>query len=113
MPNMDDYLSKPLRMEDLAPLLEKWLPEPIEPAQAIASALAEDRPADILATWESSTLTAMVGNDPTLHGKLLRQYLINAQQQVNAMVLAVDAGELTQAADIAHALKSSSLWSGR
>jgi PAS domain S-box-containing protein len=37
--DMDDYLSKPLRMTELAPMLQKWLPEPDSGATLSASEL--------------------------------------------------------------------------
>ena len=83
---MDDYLSKPLRMEDLAPMLDKWLPLPLLDAFAESSdstaglaALTPDTgigPADsadstVAADPMSATLAASaVEPEPVLASKL-------------------------------------------
>jgi CheY-like chemotaxis protein/HPt (histidine-containing phosphotransfer) domain-containing protein len=113
---MDDYLSKPLRMEDLAPMLEKWLPQPIGPDEA--HVFAESSPESIAANdsatsatgtfdiWNSNTLNEFVGNNLGLHRRLLEKFLVNAHQQVTHIEAATLVGDNHEAADVAHALKS-------
>ena len=94
---MDDYLSKPLRMSELAPMLERWLP------------LADNNgPPDevTLAVWNPATLTELVGDNPVLHKRLLEKFLLNAQQQVAEIQAAQAAGDLSTLAGVAHTLKS-------
>ena len=100
---MDDYLSKPLRMSDLAPMLNKWLPQA---SAMLAPALALKETPDLTVAWAPDTLEMMVGNNPSMHHKLLERFLANAQGQVGAIVLAVAAGDLCAAIDMAHSLKS-------
>jgi HPt (histidine-containing phosphotransfer) domain-containing protein len=84
---MDDYLSKPLRMVELAPLLTKWLPleAPI---------------------WNPGSLTELVGDNPAMHRRLLDKFLLTAQQQVADIVAASECGDAKAVAAVAHPLKS-------
>ena len=100
---MDDYLSKPLRMAELAPMLQKWLPLAPRPLQARQT---EAEAPQQLPVWDEGTLHKMVGNNPPLHQHLLDKFLLNAAKQVTAINLSSDAGEFSAAADVAHALKS-------
>ena len=94
---MDDYLTKPLRMVELAPMLQKWLP--LAPADLAA-------PAAPLPDWNASTLSQMVGDNPALHRRLQDKFLEIAEKQVGAIVLSIDTGDFSAAADVAYALKS-------
>jgi CheY-like chemotaxis protein/HPt (histidine-containing phosphotransfer) domain-containing protein len=88
---MDDYLSKPLRMHELAPMLEKWLPQAVAP---------------ILPVWNPVTLTELLGDNPGLHRRLLEKFLGSAENQVAEIMAAVTAKDATALAGVAHPLKS-------
>ena len=109
---MDDYLSKPLRMAALGPMLEKWLPLAEKPAQAqqpiraLDVAVLADVPLAELPVWDATTLGQLVGDNPLMHRRWLGKFVINAQKQVTAIVDALEAGEFNAAADEAHSLKS-------
>ena len=110
---MDDYLSKPLRMNELGPMLHKWLPlvsdvasagsagitNAAAPAQATASI-------NTFAVWNPATLTELVGENPGMHKRLLDKFLINAQVQVTEMTAAAHANDTTTLGGVAHTLKS-------
>jgi CheY-like chemotaxis protein len=112
---MDDYLSKPLRMAELAPMLRKWFP-----FRAALAALQVNEIADLavvlhpqeapglMVAWAPDVLELMVGDNPTMHHSLLERFLLNSQEQVEAIVLAVGVGDLSAAIDVAHTLKSAS-----
>ena len=100
---MDDYLSKPLRLVELGPMLAKWMPpEQADDEAPSASATA----ADAFAIWDSTALADLVGNNPALHQRLLGKFLINAQEQVSAITVATAAEDWMGAAGVAHTLKS-------
>ena len=87
---MDDYVSKPLRMQDLAAVLEKWLPLK-----------------DItLPAWSPNTLIDLVCNNPALHQRLLEKFLVNATGQAAKITAAAAASDTTTLTGIAHTLKS-------
>jgi CheY-like chemotaxis protein/HPt (histidine-containing phosphotransfer) domain-containing protein len=114
---MDDYLSKPLRLVELGPMLAKWMPATLEAGDAVevaqathndvpAPAAREGGGADTLAIWNPATLTDLVGDNPAMHKRLLEKFLANAYEQVAAMDAATAAGNALQAAGVAHTLKS-------
>ena len=112
---MDDYLSKPLRLQELAAMLAKWLPQAGQP-EASPVLLAADRrssPADEplpnppWPVWDADTLGKMIGDNPEMQQTLLRKFLQNAQRQVQQIGTAALAHDTRQIADIAHKLKSS------
>ncbi|MCW2310707.1 CHASE domain-containing protein [Rhodoferax antarcticus] len=123
---MDDYLSKPLRLQELGSMLAKWLPlagdaTPQDPEQALAE-LAPAQAAAVpqashelpsaplsvgLPIWNPDTLAQLVGNNPGLHQRLLTKFLTNATRQLTAIQLAALAGEANKAAQVAHTFKSS------
>jgi CheY-like chemotaxis protein/HPt (histidine-containing phosphotransfer) domain-containing protein len=90
---MDDYLSKPLRMQELRDKLEQWLP---------LNLVADNT----FPVWNPATLTALVGDNPAMHQRLLGKFLINAQKQVDEIMLAATAQDTKAMAEVAHALKS-------
>ena len=123
---MDDFLSKPLRLSELGPMLAKWMPQrdagPDTPA--VDTAAANEPALNEIATkkiavraiytratgrfyvWNSGTLTDLVGNNPAMHQRLLTKFLTNAQTQVSAMVQALHVADAAPLGGIAHTLKS-------
>jgi HPt (histidine-containing phosphotransfer) domain-containing protein len=106
---MDDYLSKPLRLTELGPMLTKWLPQLTESASALSAEQSPPRlqgAVDALPIWNPSTLADLVGDNPALHQRLLSKFLLNAKIQVEAVLTGASAGDLDAAANAAHTLKS-------
>jgi HPt (histidine-containing phosphotransfer) domain-containing protein len=117
---MDDYLSKPLRLNELGPMLAKWMPKAVpvmaqpdsenpELAPAdheLAQGLAKAAGDDALAVWNQGTLNDLVGDNPVMHKRLLEKFLANATEQVASIDTSTNAGRLGETADVAHTLKS-------
>ena len=122
---MDDYLSKPLRMNELGPMLAKWLPPAVpipsrDPGTAFAvrQSLPESPPASAQAAdhgdggaalapiWNPATLRQLIGDNPAMHRRLLQKFLLNAAAQVAAICAAAHAGQTASVVDAAHTLKS-------
>ncbi len=108
---MDDYLSKPLRMNELGPMLAKWLPlEASHPTTVMVSnPVAESESKDQSASapiWDARALKERVGDYPAMHKRLLEKFLKNAQAQVTALNEAAQVGNLQRLAEVAHPLKS-------
>jgi PAS domain S-box-containing protein len=113
---MDDYLRKPLRLHELGAMLAKWLPQVGAAqsefsAQAVPltrhdSAQAEASLSDNLPIWDAGVLRQLVGNAPDMQQRLYDKFLASAVGQVQAMDVAVRAGDAHQAAFAAHTLKS-------
>ena len=123
---MDDYLSKPLRLNELGPMLFKWMPQcgpaqaedpgnhqaahghprapvnnSLAPLASLASLASLDFP-----VWHPGTLTELVGDNPAMHQRLLDKFLRNAQEQVTAIGAAAASDDTQGAAGGAHTLKS-------
>ena len=95
---MDDYLSKPLRMRELAPMLAKWLP--LKPIGV--------RPERVqYVSWNPSSLSELIGDSPAMHRRLLEKFLVTALAQVTLIMEACAVDNATAIADVAHPLKSS------
>lgn len=111
---MDDYLSKPLRLQELGNMLEKWLPlniehdEHVEPDVSVKKE-TEDKPDALsarVAIWDAGTLGQLVGDNPGMHRRLLNNFLQKTAIQVSAIEIAAQAGHMNDAANVAHTLKS-------
>jgi HPt (histidine-containing phosphotransfer) domain-containing protein len=76
-------------------MLAKWMP------QVAHHAMAPDFP-----VWNPATLNDLVGDNPAMHKRLLETFLVNADKQVAAIEVAATAGDVSEAAGIAHTLKS-------
>ena len=120
---MDDYLSKPLRLGELGPMLAKWMPEPVPLDDSGADAPRNDEVERVVASearqsispqvvapdwalWNPATLTELVGDNPAVHKRLLVKFLQNANEQVTSIGAAAAAGNAKEAAGLAHTLKS-------
>jgi PAS domain S-box-containing protein len=120
---MDDYLSKPLRLGELGPMLAKWMPEPMPLDDPSADAPGNEESESVVASearqsispqvvapdwalWNPATLTELVGDNPAVHKRLLEKFLQNANEQVTSIGAAADAGNAKEAAGLAHTLKS-------
>jgi PAS domain S-box-containing protein len=106
---MDDYLSKPLRLNELGPMLAKWLP-----LSAMATGVVPDAAPDVVppaptflnSIWDATVLTRMVGDNPVMHRRLLEKFLLSTNEQVTRIVAAAAIEDTATAANVAHALKS-------
>jgi PAS domain S-box-containing protein len=104
---MDDYLSKPLRMDELGPMLAKWLPlEPPDQALCTLAKVEGQSPTPDGHHWNANTLNELVGDNPGMHVRLLQKFLKNACNQVNALNEAAQTGNLQRMVAVAHPLKS-------
>jgi response regulator RpfG family c-di-GMP phosphodiesterase len=106
---MDDYLSKPLRLQVLASMLQKWLPVDDRQDQG---ALAADSPTRIsvvpeIPIWDSARLSDLVGDNMSINQTLLEKFLVAAGIQVSDIGAAAAARNFKTVAALAHKLKSS------
>jgi CheY-like chemotaxis protein len=129
---MDGYLSKPLRLKELGPMLTKWLPlnamvsetetEVTSNAVSEAVSLSATAKSAILARpshstvvaaaptaegniWDKTVLTSMVGDNPAMHRRLLEKFLLTTKEQVTRIV-AASIEDMTTASNVSHSLKS-------
>ena len=111
---MDDYLSKPLRLQDLRPMLAKWLPNPANTVPQPPSEAPQNTPAPVTAptseppVWDSLALSDMVGTNLAMQQRLLAKYLVSARAQAANLHRAAQAQDTPTVTGVAHTLKSAS-----
>jgi PAS domain S-box-containing protein len=102
---MDDYLSKPTRLEDLGGMLEKWLPDVADAGACIpdsqAAAARSTVPVDL------RVLASLVGDDPVVIHDLLQDFHTSAAKIAAELLSSCTAGETAATGAAAHKLKSS------
>jgi signal transduction histidine kinase/CheY-like chemotaxis protein len=106
---MDDYLSKPLRLNELGPMLARWLPLPAEVTEIVPDAahdVVPPTPTFLSSIWDATVLTRMVGDNPAMHRRLLEKFLLSTKEQVARIIAAAASEEPATVGNVAHALKS-------
>lgn len=103
---MNDYLSKPVKLEDLKVVLEKWTPGVVQPVLVGKGAPVQTALPSVAV--DVSVLKSLVGNEEAL----VREFLHDFHTSVTGMAIelraASIAGQLSTAGAVAHKLKSSS-----
>jgi len=104
---MDEYLAKPMRMQELAPVLHKWLPVSASGAGAIVPERTHNlAPIANLPVWDKETLYQIVGEDATMQEQLLKVFLLNAESLSRLIFQSAILGKVRETASQAHSLKS-------
>ncbi|MCX7150745.1 MAG: ATP-binding protein, partial [Rhodocyclales bacterium] len=97
---MDDYLSKPVPLEKLKAVLNKWLP-----AAAATDSVAVS-PAPTLAALDVKILAALVGDEPKVICDFLEDFRASATRIAAELGAACQRGQTAAAGAAAHKLKS-------
>jgi PAS domain S-box-containing protein len=97
---MDDYISKPIRLDDLTAALQ---------GTASRGAAGDSPVPDTLDHVALATLLELVGSDPDFVDQLVDEYLADAPRQAAAVRAAFDAGDPAGLVQPAHKLKGTSL----
>ncbi|MBX3616095.1 ATP-binding protein [Nitrosomonas sp.] len=107
---MDDYLSKPVQLEDLHSLLEKYLPNS-KPESEIPSNDPLIEPIDDIkatpAVVDVSVLKELVGDDPATIKELLLEFRTDAEKIALEILAAYQSKQFAVVGSLAHKLKSS------
>ena len=113
---VDDVIAKPVELEDLRTMLEKWLPAEIlarskqNSSTSVDIATPEDLPANALPdeVIDLDVLAHSTGDKPDLHRSLLRSYGDTLEQELDKIQQAFAWKNSEQIATYSHKLKSSS-----
>ena len=100
---MDDHIAKPISLEGLKNILDKWLDQP-------AGAIATDtqiHPADEQQPVDPSMLIRLVGDNKEVHRRLLKKFIETAPQAIHAIQQASGQSNSAEVCAEAHKLKSS------
>jgi CheY-like chemotaxis protein/HPt (histidine-containing phosphotransfer) domain-containing protein len=104
---MDDYLTKPVLLDRLQDMLEKWLPIPSQ--GEIADGRVVALPASThFAVLDRAVLPKQLGDDPETIAQLFKVYQRSAQKTAGEIRAAIALGDWKAAGDGGHKLKSSS-----
>ncbi|MBW8365900.1 MAG: PAS domain-containing protein [Rhizobium sp.] len=101
---MDDCLSKPLQLDDLKKILDRWLPSAVSGLDSYAEAaphVAADRAVDV------SVLESIIGSDPAVILEFLNDFRISATKIGAELKTACVDRQPARASQHAHKLKSS------
>ena len=100
---MNDYISKPIRMEDLQEAFDRC------PVQPRVTEEAEDEASNAIINFEVlDELIAMLGNDIEFASGLINDFLEDGEELMGNIRSACDSGNAKELERAAHTLKSSS-----
>ena len=103
---MDDYLTKPVLLHQFQAMLEKWLPATGQEEVSLDAAVTQ--PASLqFAVLDRTVLSKLLGDNPELIAKFMKDYQGLAQNVANEIRDAIAQGDWKMASYSAHKLKSS------
>ncbi|MCC8997665.1 MAG: response regulator [Nitrosomonas sp.] len=105
---MDDYLSKPVQLEDLRLLLEKYLPSLPASTAGLVTPVAGKEAGTTIVPVDVQVLEKLVGDDPAMIQEMLLDFRASAEKIATELHAAYQASQFTKAGSLAHKLKSSS-----
>jgi HPt (histidine-containing phosphotransfer) domain-containing protein len=103
---MDDYLSKPWELPQLAEMLLKWMPA-VEPTET-ASAHHEESAVQASAVFDGESLLRRLMGDRELAGAILNGFVREAPTQIRQLRTLIDEEDSPGAKLLAHTLKGAS-----
>jgi PAS domain S-box-containing protein len=113
---MDDYLTKPVRLEDLAAVLARWLPQARRAAEPAPAAPPTPDPGMVQEGFDPSVLSSLCGElgseGPMVIREVVDQFLSEAPNALAAIGDALSRAEAVALQNAAHRLKGQSLTLG-
>ncbi|MBI4001794.1 MAG: response regulator, partial [Nitrospira defluvii] len=101
---MDDYLSKPVKTDDLGRILQRWIPlSPTEDTPAPAPP-REMSKSDV-SIFDASTMLANIGGDVDLFDQLIRLFLDRHRAMVHDIEVAIGQADSVALERAAHSMK--------
>ncbi len=107
---MDDYLSKPVQLEDLRLALEKYLSssKPEEESESPSQhSVPTNEAGSVVAPVNVHVLEELIGNDPETIKEMLLDFRGSAEKLATELYTAYQAGQFAMVGSLAHKLKSS------
>lgn len=121
---MDDYLSKPINIEDLARVLARWLPQskggrrpdPVGAIHPIETDLTKQKPAEESTSeppaFDKRGLLDRLDNDLDFAREILNIYLESTPANIKSLKTSLNNSDLQKATREAHAIKGNSYNAG-
>jgi HPt (histidine-containing phosphotransfer) domain-containing protein len=109
---MDDFLSKPLYLEELREVLLRWLPEHLHaPERSCPAARVESEPAERRPTLDADMIAGICSISrpglTSLFTRLVAIFSVSAPRQLGELHAALERGDLHAAAGVCHTLQGS------
>jgi len=113
---MDDYLAKPIKLQELAEILAKWATprtvtastETKTAATTHATALADAQAEGDCRVFDESVLLALLDGDQVAASEIANGYLADVPRQVSSLQAALKKGDAAEVRVRAHTLKGAS-----
>jgi CheY-like chemotaxis protein len=109
---MDDYLSKPVQIDQLGKTIKYWLRDDhahalVTPDSAQGAPLGVFEGESSLRDYDDKALGMLVGDDPALLADFRQRFVLSAISTMDEMRTAAQIGEFKALSNLAHRLKSS------
>ena len=101
---MDDYLSKPVQLDQLGATLARWLAPAVSPPWTSTPMPAE---AAELPVFDETALARLIGDDPVQLDVFRRDFLVSTRATAQVLRTAAGRSDWAQAGALGHRLKSS------
>jgi PAS domain S-box-containing protein len=107
---MDDYITKPVRLEAMAEVLARWAaqPLPVEAATDQGASWSDDGPCAALDQSQIELLRSLDDGDGAVLGEIIGQYLTQTVHGREELVCVVGEGDAHAAERAAHTLRGAS-----
>ncbi|MFO0698018.1 MAG: response regulator [Nitrospira sp.] len=102
---MDDYLSKPIKLDELRAALARWIPAPPEKIHSIKPILSPGTPDPDRGIFDHTQMYQNIGNDNELFGQLIRLFLDRYQTMLTDIRTALADGNSSAVERSAHTFK--------
>ncbi|MFA0823230.1 MAG: PAS domain S-box protein [Methanomethylovorans sp.] len=105
---MDDYVPKPVSLQSLRRLLEKWQNLPQKEGYLDDMIPEEKKPSVNFPIFDKEEFLERVMNDEKIGSKIIRIFLEDTPKQINALRESIERGEVDKVSWYAHKIKGSS-----
>src|SRR6185436_9978956 len=106
---MDDYIAKPVRLEDLNAAVERWIPNRTDASAALSEKNALRKTSPVLDAAVTQRLQSLAdASDPSLLAEIYGAFLESAAGYLRDMRQACETGETDALRRAVHALKGAS-----
>lgn len=100
---MDEYMSKPLQVDNFRALLKQWLP--INPGNDESKCVTDKEPSSDLPIWDRTLTLTQLSNDEQLLAELIELFREHCPRQLANINEAVSQGNSSALLEAAHAFK--------
>jgi HPt (histidine-containing phosphotransfer) domain-containing protein len=101
---MDDYLSKPVKTDDLGKILQRWIPA-LSPGETAVPAPPRKMSKSDASVFDASAMLANIGGDVELFDQLVRLFLDRRRALIQDIEVAIGQADGAALERAAHSMK--------